>query len=135
MNRNDIAQLVPHKDDMLILDEIISVHEKEAIGKYKIKGTEFFLNGHYPNNPIVPGSILCEIMAQLIAVFAAKRRPGLPLLTEITDAKFKKSILPGNELFIKMLVIKDSPRIIVANCSISVNNYIAAQAKLTVAIL
>lgn len=135
MNKNEIMKLIPHRNDMLILDEVISFDENSAIGKYKVTGKEFFLNGHYPNKQIVPGSILCEIMAQLLAVFTSQRRQGLPLLTEINNAKFKKMVVPGDELLIKMNLTKDFIRVITANCNISVKNNIVASAKLTVAIL
>ena len=135
MDRNEIMKLIPHKDHMLILDEVISLDQTCATGKYKVKGNEFFLKGHYPNKPIVPGSILCEIMAQLIAVFASQRRQGFPVLTNINDAKFKKMALPGDELLIKMTLIKDSIRVLTADCNISVENNLVANAKLTVALL
>ncbi|MDQ5984017.1 MAG: 3-hydroxyacyl-[acyl-carrier-protein] dehydratase FabZ [Eubacteriales bacterium SKADARSKE-1] len=135
MDRNEIMKLIPHRVDMLILDEVINLDDNSAVGKYKVTGKEFFFNGHYPNKPIVPGSILCEIMAQLIAVFASQRRQGLPLLAEINNAKFKKMAVPGNILLIRMDLIKDSIRIITANCSVSVDNSLIASAKLTVALL
>lgn len=135
MDRNEIMKLIPHRDDMLILDEVISLDKTSAIGKYKIKGTEFFLRGHYPDKPIVPGTILCEMMAQLLAVFVSQYRQGLPLLIEINDAKLKKMVGPGDELLIKIKLVRNAIRVMTASCSISTSNIFVASATLTVAIL
>ena len=65
MNRKDIMQILPHRDYMLLLDDVVKVGDS-AMGHYQVRGSEFFLKGHFPGNPIVPGVILCEILSQYI---------------------------------------------------------------------
>ena len=56
MNREEIMKILPHRDDMLLLDDAEYVNG-EAVGHYTVRGDEFFLRGHFPDNPRVPGGI------------------------------------------------------------------------------
>lgn len=136
MDKLDVKSLIPHRNSMLLLDEILNVDANSAEGIYKVKGNEFFLNGHYPGKKIVPGSILCEIMAQLTAAFVGYTRKidGIPIVAEIKNAKFKKFALPNEILLIKMNVIKDSFRVLNASCSVCVENSVIAEAELIIAV-
>lgn len=136
MGKFCVKDLIPHRNSMLLLDEISNIEQTCAEGFYKIKGTEFFLDGHYPTKKIVPGAILCEMMAQLTAAFVGYTRKidGIPILAEIKNAKFKKLVFPEEILTIKMNVIKDSFRVLRADCAVYVEDTMAACAELTIAI-
>ena len=64
MNREELKNILPHREPMLLLDEAELTEEGEAIGRYRVKGDEFFLQGHFPDMPVMPGVIQLEIMAQ-----------------------------------------------------------------------
>lgn len=136
MDKFCVKDLIPHRNSMLLLDEISNIEKTSAEGFYKIKGNEFFLDGHYPAQKIVPGAILCEMMAQLAAAFVGYTRKidGMPILAEIKNAKFKKLVLPEETLTIKMNVLKDSFRVLRADCAVYVEDTMAACAELTIAI-
>jgi 3-hydroxyacyl-[acyl-carrier-protein] dehydratase len=78
---------LPHRQDMLLLDTCQKVGE-QAHATYTVKGQEFFLRGHFPGNPVVPGVILCEMMAQSCCVLIGTSI-GNPYFTGIKEAKFR----------------------------------------------
>ena len=97
MNREEIKEILPHREDMLLLDEVELV-DGVACGKKRITGDEFFLRGHFPQNPVVPGVILCEILAQSVCVCLGEsiKSNQLPYFTGLDKVKFKKPVVPGD---------------------------------------
>lgn len=93
-----IMEILPHRENMLLVDEIKLIHEKRAEGKYYFTGDEWFFRGHYPHQPIVPGVILCEIMAQTSCVLLSEEAKGkIPYLVSIDKARFRKKVVPMEE--------------------------------------
>ncbi|MCF0212616.1 MAG: beta-hydroxyacyl-ACP dehydratase [Bacteroidales bacterium] len=96
MNRDEIKQYIPHREPMLLVDEI-EVVDGIAHSKYQVRGDEFFLQGHYPGNPIVPGVIQCEIMAQSCSLLLKDELIGkTPLYAGIDNVRFKQQVKPGD---------------------------------------
>lgn len=97
MNKEEIKKILPHRDDMLLIDEAEIVDGK-AHAKRKIIGEEFFLRGHFPGNPVVPGVILCEILAQSTCVLLADTMDDsvTPYFSGLNNVKFKHPVKPGD---------------------------------------
>ena len=96
MTREELENLLPHRDTMLLLDEAELIGGR-AHGKKYISGDEFFLQGHFPNDPMVPGVILCEIIAQSACVLLGDSISGpiKTLFTGLDNVRFKRSVRPG----------------------------------------
>lgn len=100
-------QFTPHRDIMLLLDEADIAEEGRAQGRYRIRGDEFFLKGHFPGNPVVPGVMLCEMMAQTCAVLLqvdAKR--FTPYFTGMKNVLFKRMVRPGDTVTFTCQVLR-----------------------------
>ena len=97
MNREEIMGILPHRDHMLLLDDAEEL-DGTAVGHYTVRGDEFFLKGHFPGNPIVPGVILCEILAQSACVLmrGAMGEGQLPVYTGLNNVKFRSPVRPGD---------------------------------------
>ena len=97
MDKEAIKKILPHREDMLLLDSVEEV-DGEARGVYHVRGDEFFLRGHFPGAPVVPGVIQCEILAQSVCVLLqdAMDEGKMPLYTGLNNVRFKSPVLPGD---------------------------------------
>ena len=101
MNREAIKQILPHREPMLLIDEANLLNETTAEGFYTVRGDEYFLQGHFPGNPVVPGVILCEIMAQTCCVLMGETDSAqdvTPYYTGLNNVKFKQTVHPGDTI-------------------------------------
>ena len=99
MNVSELERILPHRKPMLLLDEAEKTGDNTGISHCTIKGDEFFLMGHFPGKPVVPGVILCEMLAQTCGVILADETDGkTPFFTSIEKIRFKNPVLPGDTI-------------------------------------
>lgn len=96
MNREEIKKILPHREPMLLVDEV-ELSQGKSHGRYRVRGDEFFLQGHFPGNPVVPGVIQCEMLAQSACVLLIGQAEGMtPLFTGLQNVKFRNQVKPGD---------------------------------------
>ena len=102
MSREQIEKAIPHRPPMLLVDEIVSRTDDTIVTRKTFQPEEFFLQGHYPGQPIVPGVIQCECCLQAGAILLSKLAPGgeglVPVATRMDGVKFKKMVRPGDTI-------------------------------------
>lgn len=115
MNSKDLENILPHRKPMLLLDDAGIDESGRAVGVYNVRGDEFFLQGHFPGNPVVPGVILCEIMAQTCGVLlSSETREKTPYYTSIDKVRFRNPVKPGDRVEFHCEIIKRKPPFIFA---------------------
>ena len=102
LGREQIEEILPHRDPFLFLDEVTVLEPgSRVVARKLVREDEWFLTGHFPGRPIMPGVIIVEAMAQCgaVAVLADEANRGkLALFAGIDDVRFKRMVLPGDEL-------------------------------------
>jgi len=136
MNKEDIMSILPHRGNMLLIDEAVS-ENGVSHGKYTIRGDEWFLDGHFPGNPIVPGVILCEILAQSACVLLqGEIETGMtPYFTGITSARFKTPVTPGDTVETECQIVKSKPPFYFASGKLNAGGKLCLKADFSFALI
>ena len=135
MNREEIMKILPHRDPMLLLDDAENL-DGEAVAHYTVRGDEFFLQGHFPGNPIVPGVILCEILAQSACVLLRDAMDGgkLTVYTGLNNVKFRSPVRPGDRVETHCRIKRIKTPFYFAEGTVTVEGRLCVSAEFSVAI-
>jgi 3-hydroxyacyl-[acyl-carrier-protein] dehydratase len=102
LDRAGIEEILPHRDPFLLLDEVVELEAGvRVVARKRVREDEWYLAGHFPARPIMPGVLIVEAMAQTgaVAVLADEANRGkLALFAGIDDVRFKRIVEPGDEL-------------------------------------
>ncbi len=102
LGRTEIEAIIPHREPFLLLDEVIAIDPGvKVVARKRVRDDEWYLAGHFPGRPIMPGVLMVEAMAQAgaVAVLSEETNRGkLALFAGIDDVRFKRSVEPGDEL-------------------------------------
>lgn len=107
---NEIRQILPHRYPFLLVDQIIEIEEERIVGIKNVTVNEPFFQGHFPEFPVMPGVLIVEAMAQTAGILVLRSIPDrdqkLVLLVSVDAARFRKPVVPGNQLRLEMSVIR-----------------------------
>ncbi len=134
MDITEISRLLPHRYPFLLVDRVIELQGyRRAVGIKNVTINEPFFPGHFPNQPIMPGVLILEALAQLAGTLLLRRMEysgKLPVLWAIDKVKLRRSVVPGDQLRLEVEATKVRDTMGRVNCSAYVNEHVAAEAQM-----
>ena len=139
LKKEEIKKIIPQREPFLMIDEVEEYTAGESAIAYKnVKEEEWYFKGHFPGNPIMPGVLIAESLAQTgaVAILSLEENQGKnALFGGIDKMKFKKMVVPGDRLKLEVKIIKQKGPIGVGEAIATVEGKIVARGELTFAVV
>ena len=138
LTTKEIMEIIPHRQPMLLLDTIEELEAgKRGVGKKCVSYNEPFFAGHFPNEPVMPGVLIIEALAQVgaVIILSCEDFKGKTAYFGAMNAvKFRKKVVPGDVLLLEVEMIKQKGSIGIGKATATVDGKVAVSAELTFAI-
>ncbi|MGN0376082.1 MAG: 3-hydroxyacyl-ACP dehydratase FabZ [Suilimivivens sp.] len=138
MTAKEIMEIIPHRQPFMLIDTIEEMEPGvKAVAKKCVSYNEPFFQGHFPGEPVMPGVLIIEALAQTgaVAILSLEENKGkTAYFAAINSAKFKKKVIPGDVLMLETQIIKVKGPMGIGKATATVDGKVAVQAELTFAI-
>ena len=134
---HEITALLPHRYPFLFVDRVLEVEDgKRIVALKNVSVNEPFFRGHFPDQPLMPGVLMCEALAQAGALLARASTDGLPdghvvVLTGLDDVRFRRPVLHGDQLILEVTLVKRRRPIWKMHGVARVDGHMSAEAELS----
>jgi len=137
-DRAGIEAILPHRDPFLLIDEVLELEPgQRVVARKRVRDDEWYLRGHFPGRPVMPGVLIVEAMAQAgaVAVLSQPENRGrLALFAGIDDTRFKRIVEPGDELELECTLEQVRGPVGKGKARATVDGQLAARGTLTFAV-
>ncbi len=131
MKKEEIERILPHRPPFLFVDEVVELSETRIVAKKLVRPDEYFFTGHFPGEPIMPGVLIIEALAQTGGVLLLrKHRDAIPLFMGIDRARFKRIVRPGDTLVLDVSVLQERGTVVRIAGVATVDGAIAGEATI-----
>ncbi len=124
MDREQIKQVLPHRDPFLLVDGVLEMADNHIVAFKNVDKNEPYFQGHFPQKPVMPGVLMVEALAQtggIMMLSKSENRGKIAYLVAVNNARFRKMVVPGQQLILEATVVKFKTKLGIVECTAKVN--------------
>ena len=131
MKKDEIQNIIPHRPPFLFVDEVLEMNDTKIVAKRDIRADEYFFSGHFPDEPIMPGVLIVEALAQTGGIMLLRKHKGaIPLFMGIERARFRRIARPGDTLTLEVELLQERGSIVKISGVAKVNAEVVCEATI-----